>query len=86
MSEGVCVRDLLVVVRIVAVMVVVRELPTTTYSVMLLVQLLILSTCSFWLPPSSHRVLCYYCLPLLLLLQATYQNKIQLTNAQNHDC
>ena len=54
MSEGVCVRDLLVVVRIVAVMVVVRELPTTTYSVVLLVQLRILSTCSLWLQLHYH--------------------------------
>ena len=77
----VCVRDLLVVVRIVAVMVVVVVLPTTNYSEVLLVQLLILSTCSLWLPPSSHRALYNYCLPLLLLLQATYKYKLQLTCA-----
>ena len=79
-----CVRDLLVVVRIIAVMVVVG-LPTTNYSEVLVIQLPIFSTCSLWLPPNSHRALYdyYYCLPLLLLLQGTYKYKLQLTSPWN---
>ena len=61
-------RDLLVVVRIVAVMVVMVVLLTTNYSEVLLVQLIRLSRCSLWLPPSRHRALYNYCLPLPLLL------------------